>query len=282
MGLLIPVTLNHLASLNSNYYIPTELCFNNIIHSIWQVEGSPSFQKELIIPKGVVEVIFNFSGSCPIPSQLGNVQYHLPNCFINGFNKAPIQTLLPKQQAFFGILFQPLAVKKIFKTPAGEFSDITVDLTLLNPIFHSLWHQLAEQENFTSRVNIFLLWLRKNFIDWEPREQLINNFLYAVNQHDLSAGALANSLCYSPRHLSRKLLEATGMNTEQILLYKKYLHAVALIHNANLSLTAIAYQSHFSDQSHFIKTFKDFTTITPGEYKRNRSYVKGHIYQDVR
>ena len=236
----------------------------------------------MIIPKGIVEVIFNFSGSYPIPSQLGNMHYHLPNCFINGFNKAPIQTQLPKQQVFFGILFQPLAVKKIFKTPAGEFSDITVDLTLLNPTFHSLWHQLAEQDNFNNRVNIFLLWLEKNFIDWQPQEQLLNNFLYTINKHDLSVRELANSLCYSPRHLSRKLLEATGMNTEEILLYKKYLHAVDLIHNANLSLTEIAYQSHFFDQSHFIKTFKDFTEITPGEYKRNMSYVKGHIYENVR
>lgn len=268
--------------MNNYFYIPKELCFKNIIHSIWQVEGSPSFQKELIIPKGIVEVIFNFSDSSSISSQLGNTHYHLLNCFINGFNTAPIQTQLPKQHVFFGILFQPMAVKKVFKIPAGEFSNITVDLTLLNPTFHTLWHQLAEQPDFNNRVTIFLRWLEKNFIDWQPREQLMNNFLYAINQHDLSVSELANSLCYSARHLSRKLFEATGMNTEEILLYKKYLHAVHLIHTTNLSLTEIAYQSHFSDQSHFIKTFKAYTAITPGGYQRSRSYVKGHIYENVR
>jgi AraC-like DNA-binding protein len=253
-----------------------------VIHSVWQVDQFTSFEKEYIIPKGRVEIIFNFSDCSPILAQLDSTKYHLPNCFINGFNTAPIQVRLPKQQIFFGVLFQPLAIRKIFGSPAGEFSNITVDLTLLNSTFNSLWHQLAEQENFNNRVSAFLGWLRKNFIEWQPQEQLINSFLYAADQHALSVKELANSLCYSTRHLSRKIFEATGMNTEEILLYKKYLHAVHLIHHTNLSLTAIAYQSQFSDQSHFIKAFKAYTKMTPGEYKETKSYVKGHVYKDVR
>jgi AraC-like DNA-binding protein len=72
------------------------------------------------------------------------------------------------------------------------------------------------------------------------------------------------------------------MNAEEILLYKKYLHAVELMHQTSLSLTEIAHQSLFVDQSHFIKTFKGYAGITPGVYKRKRSLVKGHIYDNVR
>jgi AraC-like DNA-binding protein len=268
--------------LNSKFYIPKTPHFKNVIHSIWQVEGFTSFQKEFILPKGIVEVIFNFSGSSPILAQLHNGQIQLPNCFINGFNKTIIEVQLPAQQVYFGVLFQPLAVKKIFGTPAGEFSDSTVDLTLLDAAFQSLWHQLAEQANFDKRVAVFCNWMEKKLPDWEPQEKLINNFLYAIDQHDLSVKELSASLYYSPRHLSRKLFEATGMNSEEVLLYKKYLHAVHLIHHTELSLTEIAYQSHFSDQSHFIKSFKAFTKMTPGEYKRNKGYQKGHIYENVR
>jgi len=269
-------------NLNYNHYIPEGAGFKNIIHSIWQVDHFTSFDKEYILPKGIVEIIFNFSDCSPILAQLEDKKYHLPNCFINGFNKIPIQLQLPKQQIFFGVLFQPLAVKKIFGSPACEFSDITVDLTLLDSTFNSLWHQLAEQENFNNRVSVFLSWVERNFVEWQPQEQLINNFLYAVNQHSLSVNKLANLLCYSPRHLSRKIFEATGMNIEEILLYKKYLHAVHLIHHTDLSLTEIAYQSQFFDQSHFIRVFKAYTKITPGEYKRNKSFVKGHVFENVR
>lgn len=110
----------------------------------------------------------------------------------------------------------------------------------------------------------------------------MDDFLTGTRQHDLSVKTLADSLCYSPRHLSRKIIEATGLNAEEILLYKKYLHAVHLIHYTSLSLTEIAYDCHFSDQSHFIKSFKAFTGMTPGEYKRIKSDVKGHVFEDVR
>ena len=268
--------------MNSNHYIPATAPFKNVIHSIWQVEGFTPFHTEHILPKGIVEIIFNFSDGSPILAHVGDKQYHLSNCFINGFNTAPVQLRLPEQQKFFGVQFQPLAVKKIFSIPACEFSDMVVDLSLLDTSFLSLWHHLAEQNSFDGRIAVFSSWMERKLPDCQPQEKLVNNFLSSVDQHDWSVTALARSLCYSPRQLSRKMAEATGMNTEEILLYKKYLHAVHLIHHTGLSLTKIAYQSHFSDQSHFIKSFKTYTNLTPGEYKRTKGYVKGHIYENVR
>ena len=166
--------------------------------------------------------------------------------------------------------------------PAGEFSDKVIDLTLVDASFKSIWHQLSEQHDFNSRVNIFCNWVEKKIPEWVPQEQLINSFLCSENQHNLSVMALAGSMCYSSRHSSRKLFEATGLNAEDILLYKKYLHAVHLIHHSSLSLTEIAYESNFSDQSHFIRSFKTFAAMTPGKYKRSKSFVKGHIFEDVR
>lgn len=230
----------------------------------------------------MVEIIFNFSEGSLIPAQLGGRQYHLSTCFINGFNTAPIVLRLPSRRVFFGVRVQPLAIKEIFGIPAGEFSDIAADLTLHDPSLHSLWHQLAEQNNFDSRVTVFCRWIEGRCRDWQPREKLINEFLCSVDQHDLSVTELANSLCYSPRQVSRKIFEATGMNAEEMLLYKKYLHAIHLMHHSDLSLTEIAYQSHFSDQSHFIRSFRTYAKMTPGSYKQSKSHVQGHIYENVR
>ena len=177
---------------------------------------------------------------------------------------------------------QPLAAKKIIGVPASAFSDILVDLTLLSATFNDIWHQLAEQNNFETRVSMFCGWIQSKQFAWQAQEKLMNHFLGGTSQHDLSVTQLADSLCYSPRHLGRKILEATGMNTEEILLYKKYLHAVHLMHHADLSLTEIAFKSNFSDQSHFIKSFKAYAHLTPGEYNRNKSVVKGHMFENVR
>jgi AraC-like DNA-binding protein len=268
--------------LNSSIYIPASPHLKNTIRSIWQTGGRTPFHTEHIIPKGIIEVIFNFSGGSPIHVNVGEKQYHLSNCFINGYNQVPLQLQLPEQLMFLGVQFQPLSVKKILGSPAGEFSDMIVDLSLLDSTFHSLWQELADQNDFEYRVSVLCSWLEKKLPDWRPQEQMLNQFVSGTDQHGATVSEIARSLCYSPRQLSRKMTEATGMNTEEVLLYKKYLHAVNLIHHTDLSLTKIAYQSHFSDQSHFIKSFKAYSGMTPGEYKTGKSRMQGHIYENVR
>ena len=265
--------------MNTNYYIPKETCFTDLIQSIWQVQHTTNLETEYIIPKGAVEIIFNFSEDGPVTARLMHTEYHLPRCFINGFNTGPIHIQLSKQQFFFGVVFQPLVIKKIFRHPAGLFADTTIDLGLIDHSFYSLWYQLAEENDFDGKVSVLLNWLKKYSVQWERQEQLVNDFLCARNRHELSVKELSGHVCYSPRHLSRKIADATGMNTESFLLYKKYLHAVDLVHYTDLSFTNIAYQSGFSDQSHFIRSFKTYTGLTPGEYKRDKTFVKGHLYK---
>jgi AraC-like DNA-binding protein len=268
--------------LNSNIHIPAAPHVSSVIQAMWQTSGFTPFRNEQILPVGIIEVIFNFSEGSPILAIMGNRHFHLSKSFINGFNTLPVQLQLPEQLMFFGIQLQPLAVKKILGIPACEFSDTIVDLALIDSVFQSLWDQLAGQTHFDSRISIVSRWIEKKIPDWQPQETMINHFLSGVNQHDMSVTELARSLYYSPRQLSRKMAEASGMNTEEILRYKKYLHAVDLIHHTDLSLTKIAYQSHFSDQSHFIKSFRNYTGMTPGEYKAGKGFVKGHIFENVR
>lgn len=253
-----------------------------MVHSFWQVEGKPDFHKELILPKGNIEIIFNFSDKNPFVAKLAANAFYLPACFINGFNTSPITLTLPENQSFFGVRLHPLAVKKMIRVPASAFLDMIVDLTLVDRNFNTLWHQLAEENDFEKRIAIFYHHIFKATAETHPREKLINNFLSGTDQHDLSVTQLSGILCYSSRQLSRKIFEASGMNTETMLLYKKYLHAVHLVHHTALPLTEIAYLGNFSDQSHFIRTFRQFTGLTPGEYRRNKSFITGHLFEDVR
>lgn len=268
--------------MKSEFFIQHAQPLKSVIHSFWQTCGFTPFQKENIIPLGIVEMIFNFSNTLDIKAQIGAHSCQINKCFINGYNTAPIKLLLPEHQFFFGVRLQPFGAQNILKVPASEFCNSLVDLTLVDAGMLSLWHQLAEQDNFANRVTIFSEWAEKHLTDVTPREKLINSFLVTENQHSLPVEKLAGLVCYSPRHLSRKLVENTGLNTEEILIYKKYMHALKLIHHTPLSLTEISYRSHFSDQPHFIRTFKKLSAMTPGAYRRNKSFMQGHLYENVR
>lgn len=268
--------------MNSNFYIPAAPQLKKIIHSIWQVDRQAHYDKEYIIPKGIVEIIFNFSEGGRVTAMLDNNRYHLPGCFINGFNDQPVHITPPKRQVFFGVQLQPLAIKQLFKTPGAAFANKATDLTLVDSTVHSLWHELAGQTSFDNRVNIFCRWAEQRSYELHPQDEYMDHYLYDVQQYDHTVTSLSKTLCYSPRHLSRKIFETTGMNTEEMLLYKKYLHAVHLMHHSELSLTQVAYQSQFTDQSHFIRSFKAYTQLTPGQYRKNKGMLKGHLYGNVR
>jgi AraC-like DNA-binding protein len=254
----------------------------NTVYSFWQTKRRTDFKTEIIIPKGIVEVIFNFSEQDTIQAKFDNSQYRLPKCFINGVNTRPVQLQLPVNQFFFGIRFHPTAIKDIFKVPAGEFANHSEDLTLIDPSVHSLWHQLIEYPAFDEKILLVTKWLVNRINKSTYQDTLLNHFLSDSEKETPSVTELSKIVCYSPRQLSRKLNELTGLNTEEVLLYKKYLHSLNLIQHTNLSLTEIAYSCRFSDQSHFIKTFKSLAAMTPGEYRKSKGAIPGHIYKDVR
>lgn len=264
--------------MNNHFYIPETKYLKTVIRSMWQVKNPMPYRNETIIPKGVVEIIFDLSECAPVQSEIGSKQFQLAKCFISGFNTHPVQLRLPDLHFFFGVQFHPVAIKHFLGVPAREFSNLPVDLTLLDTSFNSLWHQLAEVKTFNERVVVMCAWIENKIIETHPQELLLNSFLENNNRQTLTMKALAEAVYYSPRHLSRKIYELTGMNTEQFLLYKKYLHAVNQIHNTDRALTEIAYDSNFADQSHFIRSFKLFTHITPNQYRQTKSIIQGHIH----
>jgi hypothetical protein len=100
--------------MSNNFFIPQTEPSKNIIHSIWQTYGSTPAQREFILPKGVIEIIFNFTKYSKIEAQINNRQYLLGDCFINGFNTFPIQLKHLENQFFFFVCLQLVVVKNFF------------------------------------------------------------------------------------------------------------------------------------------------------------------------
>lgn len=267
--------------MENNFTIPQSPLIRDAVYSFWQVHrrNSPSLC-ETIIPKGVLEIIFSFETS-KLYATIINQSLAIPRCFIQGFHTSPVQLHLADKQTFFGVVLSPMAVKQIFHFHPNVFANSVIDLTLVDITFYSLWHRLGVQNNFNDRVNIFTEWLLNRLPVFTSREKSFNTFLYTHDDTHLSVSDIAKRFCYSSKQLSRKLYELTGLNTEQTLLYKKYLQAVHLMHYSELSLTNIAYSCHFSDQSHFIRTFKSLSQLTPKEYRQKKGNIKGHILGNV-
>jgi AraC-like DNA-binding protein len=255
----------------------------DMVKMFWQViRDNEGFNHETIIPKGSAEVIFNLFESDAIPAKIGKKRVTVPRCFISGYNTVPIHLQIPKRQAFFGVFLNPTALQKLFGIPAREYANDCIDLTLIDKSTDSLWRRLAEEQTFDSRIDIFTNWITKRVTAASKREKMFDDFLTSPSGQSLSASSLSDLLCYSPRHLSRKLNDLTGMNLEQTLMFKRYVQALTMMHHSSMPLTAIAHACDFTDQSHFSKTFRSYADMKPTEYRAMKSNVSGHIFKNVR
>jgi AraC-like DNA-binding protein len=74
----------------------------------------------------------------------------------------------------------------------------------------------------------------------------------------------------SPSYFSRVFHAQTGRTFSDYLARLRIDHAKRLLVQSALDMAQIAAQSGFYDQSHFTRTFKNVTGLTPGAYRRRR------------
>ena len=87
--------------MNNQFYIPGDGWLKNVTALFWQVEGATAYEKETIIPSGITEIIFNFSGDNTIPVEIGNQKDCIRQCLINGFNTSNIVLAFTQKPKFF-------------------------------------------------------------------------------------------------------------------------------------------------------------------------------------
>lgn len=92
---------------------------------------------------------------------------------------------------------------------------------------------------------------------------------------DLSLQYLSEQLGVHPVHISRAAPRYLTMSLGEYIRQGKIKKAIPLLLAANSSLTEIAYQLGFSDQSHFNRVFKSYLHTNPSLYRKNVTKFQG-------
>ncbi len=262
----------------SHVHIPVRSTLKNYITAIWET-ATPGISREVILPQGVVEIVFNLSG--PMHGILPHTDLPLlaPPYFIQAWNTHIVEAHYSRNQHLFGIRVQPYMVKPLLGILPAESKDTLIDLSLIKPGIRSLWNRLNEATGFAERVAI----IEKEFPVLTksicPRTQYFCNILTSADNDTFqSVDELSKQVCYSSRQLNRKAQDLFGVSVEELVVHKKFRKAVALMHTQHQSLTEVAYNAGFYDQAHFCRIFKNFTGITAKEYRLQKSELPFHIF----
>lgn len=261
-------------------HIPVASQLTEYVTGIWELYGGQNI-RETILPQGVVEIIFNLGdpmyGVLPFEKE----QICAPKSFLQGVHTQIVNVSYPGKQHLFGIRLQPNMVQSLFGILPSELKNTVVDLSLLKPSFNNLCEQLIEAHSFDARVKLIEEQFPVLSANACPRTQkLCNMFLSEGLKEFKSLESLSQQIYYSKRHLNRKAQSIFGFSAEELVTYKKFLHAVKQLHSDDSSLTAIAHESGFFDQAHFCRTFKSYSGITAKQYKLNRSELAFHLFNE--
>lgn len=105
----------------------------------------------------------------------------------------------------------------------------------------------------------------KNKPDWVNGAR---EMLHDLHSDNCSLAALSSALHIHPAHLSRDFPRYFNCGLSQYAMKIKLSKAAISLAKSNESLSGIAIDAGFSDQSHFIKRFKQQTGMTPLAFKK--------------
>lgn len=100
----------------------------------------------------------------------------------------------------------------------------------------------------------------------------ILSYIVRCNTDEFSLENLSEKLHMSGTYLSRKFKEYMGISIRQYMVQKKVANACGLLQSGE-NVTNACYNSGFNDYANFIRTFKNVTGMTPGEYAKKNSRV---------
>ncbi|MBI1931279.1 MAG: helix-turn-helix transcriptional regulator [Ignavibacteriales bacterium] len=262
---------------------PCNIELSKICNTIWQVNGIPFYQKEIILPSGYVEIIFNLSDDVKFINRKTEKISLLPKFFINGINTHTVCIIPQGHHTFLGIQLSPMAVKCLFNIPAYKLTNEAIELSEIFPNSEYVWYKLMEANNFNERKQIILFELLCLMENNKKKNEILC-FIKALESlyfENLTILEMNKMLNISSRQLHRKALDFLGTNPEFFIKYQRFLKSIKLIYQNQYTLTEIAYSCNYFDQSHFTKDFTEFAGITPFFFRKKIQEfngTKGHFY----
>lgn len=170
----------------------------------------------------------------------------------------PVWTLDPVQANYF---FDALGT--LTKESLECQSDAPFRLEISQLAFVSFLYKIA------SLIRQHTLHIDKKYT---RKEMLVLSFIKLIRSHsrkERSVTFYADKLCVTPKHLSQVVKAVTGGTAGQIIDYFVILEAKIILNDLNFSISQVAEQLNFSDQSFFGKYFKRHTNMSPKQYRES-------------
>ncbi len=228
---------------------------------------------ERVVPTAQVELMFHYNKPF-VNLDTGNTYQQQARSVISGPGNTWVDVSTQGEAGAIAVSFLPGGASNFFNFPISE---IQGNSYALDEIVARESAIVEEQINMAPSTPKRIAVIENFLLD---RLKPVNAYKYRLIctgiQHietvkgQLTANALAEKLCTSPKTLERYFSSYIGKTPKQIIQLIRFQQVMnELTSTKPLSLTEYAYANGFFDQAHFIRDFKKYSGYTPGEMVRN-------------
>jgi AraC-like DNA-binding protein len=232
-----------------------------------------------VLPGGYPELIFNLSDIYLHSEKESRFNLTPPIDYLGQLTR-PFAIKSKGKHAMLGIRFYAHTAAYFLKERMDAFNDQVSDLTgLLHTSTKTLYERLMEAKELINKIALVEQFLLDRLSRPERRFDqigLVGNITrsLAANHYRDNVDFIATTYGISNRYLQKLFLQHTGLTPKAFLKINRFRHSLSFLDNKKESLTSIAYDCGYFDQSHFIKEFKLFTGETPMAYLNAKSIGK--------
>ncbi len=198
----------------------------------------------------------------------------LPGILLYGQATTHANIRLAGEFSTVGVFFAPNALHTIFRLNAEELTDTCLNLDeLAAPQGIRLLDQLSNTASCYDQVDILSSYLfsliRKNsqLADMDMQHALSR---ILQTKGSIALPELRDTLQLSERSFERRFKQYVGISPKLFSRITRFQASLSQLKNNQFDkLSDIAFEHDYADQSHFIRTFKEFAGCSPFHFQKN-------------
>jgi AraC-like DNA-binding protein len=226
---------------------------------------------DTVFPSGYTEIIFNL-GSGKWQTYAADQFVTTPEIELWGQIIKPLTVRSIGKNTMLGIRFFSHAMSCFIEENIDSLNNQVVDFKDLSwnvvaPVHSKLLETTALDKRIMF-VEEFLLNRLSLCKKKHDKVAVVNNIMHELKQEDFfdNIENVASRYGFTSRYLQKLFLQYTGLTPKLYTKINRFQNSLRLVTQNNTTLTSIAYDCGYFDQSHFIREFKSFTGLTPSGY----------------
>jgi AraC-like DNA-binding protein len=246
---------------------------NKHVEKIWYCQAENHTINCVSVPLLNHELIINFSEEYNFQLTASESQkFYNPKSWISGIQDRPILTQSRGQHRMIGVLFSPDGLQAFTRLASKTFAQSFKDpRSIFGEDYSRLLSNLTSNTSMDSSISLVEEFLNKKLtVSASPKrvEAYLDHFLN-VDSDLVSVRDACTDLSISNKSLVSSFSKYIGTTPLKFLhLVRINLAINRICADPQLSLTDLAYELNYADQSHFTNSFKSLVGISPSNYAK--------------